>query len=84
MTDERRELSADLVDAIQAEMGLKNSDDRVWVMAIDLQKRVGTADVLAADDVVWFTGKDMEFSSSSHYRTGTMQLTFKRKDRPRP
>jgi hypothetical protein len=80
VTAERRDLSAALVDAIQAEMGLPDTDDRVWVMALDLRDRVGTADVLAADDVVWFTGQRMELASGSRYpTTGTMQMTFKKK-----
>lgn len=79
MTAERRELSAALVDAIQAEMGLAGSDERVWVLAIDLQRREGSADVLAADDVVWFSGADMTRSSWTTYRNGTVQMTFKRK-----
>lgn len=82
MTAERRELSADLVDAIQTEMGLADSDERVWVLAIDLKHRVGSADVLAADDAVWFTGEQMEMSSLTRYRNGTFQTTFKRKSTP--
>lgn len=82
MTAERRVLSAALIDAIQTEMGLADGDERVWVMAIDLKKRDGLADVLAADDVVWFSGADMERSSWTNYRNGTLQMTFKRKQKP--
>lgn len=82
MTAERRELPAELVDAIQTEMGLADSDERVWVMAIDLKDRVGSADVLAADDVVWFTGQQMEMGSGTRYLNGTMQMTFKKKPTP--
>jgi hypothetical protein len=82
VTAERRILTAEQVEDIRNAMGVTEGDGRVWVLAVDLDKEPeGVADVLAADDVIWFTGADMVRSSWTNYRNGTLQMTFKHKDR---
>lgn len=79
MTVYRKELTAEQVQDVAKVLGLTAADNKVWVLAIDKLDGDGVADVLAADDVVWFTGADMERSSWTRYRNGTVQMTFKRK-----
>lgn len=80
MTAERKELTGVQTQAIADALGLENGDERVWCLAIDPRYGAGSADVLAADDVVWFTGADMTVGSHVSYpKTGTIQMTFKRK-----
>lgn len=84
MTAARKELTGEQVLEIQDALKLADDDGRVWCLAIDPKYGAGSADVLAADNVIWFVGGDMELCSRVQYRTGTLQITFKRKDRPRP
>lgn len=79
MTAERKELTGAQTQAIADALNLESGDDRVWCLAIDPRGGYGTADVLAADDAVWFTGAEMEVGSVGRYGNGTLQVTFKKK-----
>lgn len=78
MTAKRKELDPVQVAEIAKTLDVRNGD-AVWVLAVDPVMGTGTADVLDADDVAWFTGADMTLGSVTRYRGGTIQTTFKRK-----
>lgn len=64
---------------IQAALGVEPLSDGVLVLAIDPAKHRGTVKSLDPDEVVWFTGREMAYSNQTRHRTGTLQVTFKRK-----